>query len=252
MKILVRFLCIPCLFVFLATSQTQPAQALSQSQDKAPQFDFEQYQFGLLWRGPNATSEVTPETTKIQEGHMANIKRMGLLGKLFAAGPMGDNGKLRGIFIFKAASIEEAKALAAEDPAIKSGRLVLELVNWWGPKGIGTNLQEQVKKGIEPKYTMTQYYLALLSKGEKAADGKSPEEQKLQLEHLRHIRQQLDAKTFLAAGPFNGKSNVLGIFVIAAQTPEEAKAIAEADPKVKAGHLSVELHPWWVAKEVWP
>lgn len=252
MKRLVRLLFLVCVIAFPALTQTQATKPTPQAHDKPPQFDVEQYQFGLLRRGPNSTSEVTPETTKIQEGHMANINRMAKLGKLFAAGPMGDKGDLRGIFIFKAASIEEAQALAAEDPAIKSGRLVLELVNWWGQKGIGANLQAQVKAGIEPKYTMTEYYLALLSKGAKAADGKSPEEQKLQLEHLWHIRHQLDAKTFLAAGPVAGQSDLLGIFVIAAKTPEEAKAIAEADPKVKAGHLSVELHPWWVAKEVWP
>jgi uncharacterized protein len=233
-------------------ARVQAQQSATTAADKAPQFDLEQYQFGLLKRGPKWTPESTPETQKIQEGHMANINKMAQLGKLVAAGPMGDNGDLRGIFIFKAASLEEAKALAAEDPALKAGRLVLEIVDWWGAKGIGAKLQEQLKIGAELKYTMTKYYLVLLGKGASASVANTPENQKLQLAHLWYIRRQLNAGTFVAAGPFGGGSELLGNFVIAANSPEEAKALAEADPKVKAGHLSITIHPWWVAKEVWP
>ena len=40
----------------------------------------ESYVFGLLYRGPASTTEETPETKKLQEGHMANINRMADLG----------------------------------------------------------------------------------------------------------------------------------------------------------------------------
>lgn len=94
------------------------------------------YYVGFLRRGPAWTPEVTPETQKIQEGHMANIKKMAAEGKLVLAGPFGDDTELRGMFVFTTASIEEAKALAAEDPAIKAGRLVLDLHPWYSAKGI--------------------------------------------------------------------------------------------------------------------
>ena len=236
----------------LPAEQQPSQQRQSSSEQEEPKFYLDQYQFGLLKRGPKWTAESTPETQKIQEGHMANINRMAKLGKLLAAGPMMDNGDLRGIFIFKAASVEEAKALAADDPAIKSGRLALEVLVWWGPKGIGAKLQEEMKTNPNPKYTMTRYYLALLGKGPKWSAEVSPENQKLQSDHLWNVRKMMDAKTFAAAGPFAGKSDLLGIFVIAANSPEEAKTIAESDPAVKAGHLAVEMHPWFVAKEVWP
>ena len=35
-----------------------------------------QYFVGLIYRGPNSTSEVTPEVEKIQAGHRANIGRL--------------------------------------------------------------------------------------------------------------------------------------------------------------------------------
>ena len=232
--------------------QAQSPQEQPKSEREIPKFDLDKYQFGILKKGPNWTPGSTPETQKIQEGHMANINKMARAGKLLAAGPMMNDGDLRGIFIFKAASLEEARTLADEDPAIKSGRLMLELFDWMGPRGIGAKLQEELKTNPNPKYTMTKYFLALITRGPKWTSTPSPESQKLQLEHLRNIRRMLDDKTCVAAGPFAGKGELLGLFVIAVNSPEEAKTIIESDPAVKAGHMTPTLYPWYVAKEVWP
>ena len=128
----------------------------------------------------------------------------------------------------------------------------MEVHPWMGSKGIGQALQEASRKDPNVKMTMTTYYLALLGKGAKEAGASTPEMQQLQLDHLWNIRRMLDAKTFTTAGPFLDKGDLRGIFVIVAKSQEEAKAIAESDPMVKAGYLAVELHPWWVAREVWP
>ena len=93
----------------------------------ASSIDHSTYYLGFLRRGPKWTPERTPETEKIQAGHMANIQKMAALGKLVIAGPFGDDGELRGVFFFKTESAEEAKVLAAADAAIEAGRLVLEL-----------------------------------------------------------------------------------------------------------------------------
>jgi uncharacterized protein YciI len=217
-----------------------------------PQFELDQYQFAFLKKGPKWTPESTPETQKIQEGHMANINKMARLGKLMAAGPMGDNGELRGLFVFKAASMDEAKALAAEDPAVKAGRLALEWLTWLAPKGIGIKLNEAFRQDPNVKMTMATHYFVMLKKGEKWTAQASPELQQLQLEHLWSIRRRLDDKTYLAAGPLAGSETLAGILVIAAASPEEAQKLAAGDPMVKAGRLAIELHPWFVAKEVWP
>jgi uncharacterized protein YciI/uncharacterized damage-inducible protein DinB len=229
--------------------QQQPSQPKAET--KPPQFDNEQYQFGLLSRGPKWTAESTPETQKIQEGHMANINKMAKSGKLFAAGPMLDNGDLRGIFIFRAASVDEAKALAAEDPAIKAERLKLEILPWFGSKGIGVKAMEEFKKNPDMKWTMKKHHLALLKSGPQTAQP-SAEAQKIQLDHLWHIRRMMDEGKMLAAGPFMKDGDLRGIFVFNTESAEEAKAWAEADPAVKAGRLTVEIRPWLVAKEVWP
>ena len=58
---------------------------------------------------------------------MANIRKMAATGKLIVAGPFSDNGDLRSVFIFKLKSVDEARAMVDADPAVKAGRLVVEL-----------------------------------------------------------------------------------------------------------------------------
>ena len=90
----------------------------------------------FLTRGEKWTPEKTPATEEIQKGHMANINRLAEMKKLIAAGPFGDDGRLRGIFVFRVESIEEAKNLTAGDPAVQAGRLAMDLHTWMIPEGI--------------------------------------------------------------------------------------------------------------------
>jgi uncharacterized protein YciI len=100
-----------------------------------PKYEMVTYYFCLLTRGPNAAQHTPEERQKIQEGHMANIRRLADEGKLLVAGPFTDNGDWRGIFIFKCATLEEAQALVATDPAIAAGRLKAEIHPWLTAKG---------------------------------------------------------------------------------------------------------------------
>lgn len=88
----------------------------------------------LLKRGPSWTTQQTPGTKAVQEAHMANIRALWEAKKMIVAGPFGDDGDLRGVFIFQVASLEEARALAATDPAVKAGRLAVEIHPWWVEK----------------------------------------------------------------------------------------------------------------------
>jgi uncharacterized protein YciI len=226
-------------------------QAQSGSQTNPPTFDLDRYQFGMLRRGPKWTPESTPETQKIQAGHMDNIGKMASTGKLVAAGPMLDSGDLRGIFLFKTDSVEEATKLAAEDPAIKAGRLALELVTWMAPRGIGARFNEEYRKDpANARTTMTKYHLAFL-RGKSGGGAQPGLSQQIQLAHLWNIRRMLDSGKLVAAGPFVGNGELRGVFVFATESMDEARAWAESDPAVKAGLMTVELHPWLVAKEVW-
>ncbi|MDX6530789.1 MAG: uncharacterized protein QOH41_3079 [Blastocatellia bacterium] len=92
----------------------------------------------LLKKGPNR-KEGDGETAAVQElqkAHLANINRLAEMKKLIVAGPFGDDGVLRGIFVFRVASLQEAQDLCATDPMIKIGRLAVELHPWQVPEGV--------------------------------------------------------------------------------------------------------------------
>jgi len=94
------------------------------------------YQVAFLRRGPAWTPASTPELNKLQADHLAHIGKMAETGKLIIAGPFSDGGDLRGMFIFRVETLEEAKALAEQDPTVKAGRLVLEWHPWFAAKNI--------------------------------------------------------------------------------------------------------------------
>ncbi|MDQ3665710.1 MAG: YciI family protein [Acidobacteriota bacterium] len=91
---------------------------------------------GFLSRGAKWTPEKTAQTEELQKAHMANINRLAETKKLVVAGPFGVDGKLRGIFVFRVASLEEAKELAATDPSVQAGRLSIDMHPWRVPEGI--------------------------------------------------------------------------------------------------------------------
>ena len=54
----------------------------------------------------------------------------------------------------------------------------------------------------------------------------------------------------IIAGPFADGGDLRGMLIFRVDTPEEAKALAEQDPAVKAGRLVLEWHPWFAAKNI--
>jgi len=57
-------------------------------------------------------------------------------GKLVLADPFSDDGNLRGMFVLQVGSMEEARALTDDDPAVQAGRLAPEIRPWFSAKGI--------------------------------------------------------------------------------------------------------------------
>lgn len=224
------------------------ALAIARAQSvPAPPPGMEVYYLGLLYRGPAWTKGETPETRAIQEGHMANINRMADLGALVAAGPIEGDQDLRGIFVFRVKSADEARALAAQDPAIKAGRLKLELHQWWGPSGIGARFAAEKKSDPSFKVTMRTYQLGLL----KAVAGQPAPTTEGQRAHLQHIAEMQAAGKLAAVGPTPGEDALRGVFVFKTDAAE-ASRLASEDPHVKAGRMAVDIYTWWCAEHVMP
>jgi uncharacterized protein YciI len=94
-------------------------------------YGMKKYVMAFLKAGPN-TNQDSITAARLQSAHLKNIQRMAKEGKLVIAGPFLDDTQLKGIYVFNVESVEEAKALTESDPAIKAGRLVMELHPWYG------------------------------------------------------------------------------------------------------------------------
>ena len=100
-----------------------------------------EYFVGLIYRGPTWSPEVTQEVQELQAAHLSNIDRLVESGEMVLAGPFGDDGDIRGLFFYNVDSLEAAQALVESDPAVKAGRLRVELHPWWGPASLAKLLR---------------------------------------------------------------------------------------------------------------
>ncbi len=98
------------------------------------QYEMKQYWMVFLKKGPNRDHDSTT-AAEIQKKHLENIGRLADIGKILVADPFGDDGDPRGIFIMDCKDEAEVKELCASDPAVKAGRLAVEIRPWWTAKG---------------------------------------------------------------------------------------------------------------------
>ena len=86
------------------------------------------------------------------------------------------------------------------------------------------------------------YTLVLLWEGPKR-DQAGAEADRLQQEHLRHLFTLRNEGKLLLNGPVLDESELVGIAIYAGQDRDVVRALAEADPSVKAGRLRVDVRP---------
>jgi len=91
---------------------------------------------GLIRRPEGAPEYSDEKLAELQAGHMKNIEAMAASGDLVIAGPMGEDGTLRGIFVFSTTDTARLAEMVARDPSVKAGRLGVELLPWRVPKGV--------------------------------------------------------------------------------------------------------------------
>ncbi len=114
-----------------------PVASFGQEKDTTanaePVYEMKKYWMVFLKRGPNRSQD-SVTAAQIQKDHLANIGRLAKMGKILVAGPFGDDGDMRGIFIMDCKDEQEAKDLCATDPAVIAGRLAVEIRPWWTAK----------------------------------------------------------------------------------------------------------------------
>lgn len=210
-------------------------------QEKQAEHKLIEFHMALLKHGPKYSAAGMAEDLKAQ--HIANVFSLLESGKAVIAGPLGDDGDIAGIFVLRAKSAEEARAWAENDPAVKAGFFSIEMHPWWS--------EDVMKKPASP-IKLTTAYLAFLTRGAKWTPEKTAATAEIQKAHLANINRLAEMKKLVVAGPFGDDGQLRGIFVFKVASLDEARALTETDPAVKAGRLAMDLHPWMVPEGILP
>src|SRR5579871_3333302 len=196
----------------------------------------------LLKRPSNAPQLNKEAAEKLQQAHMANIRRLHQEGKLEIAGPFLEDTSLRGIFVLKATSRAEAQSWATTDPAIKAGRLAAEVHGpWLLPFG-------RIFHPAGDTQGLQQYVFVIMNKG---TNWKRPYPglDHLIAEHETFLRKMVAARKVALAGPMEEEGDLRGVIIFTVPAEEAAKLAAE-DPMVKVQYLKPEAHGWVTGKGV--
>ena len=228
--------------LLVVTSSLVSAQQKPETKDESAH-KLVEFHMALLKRGPKWTAAETAQTTRVHQEHVNYVMSLFDAGKVVIAGPFTDDGEISGVFVFRAKSADEAKALVEADPLVAAGFQTFEMHSWWSEDIFG--------KATKP-LKLTQTYFAFLTRGEKWTPEKTPATEEIQKGHMANINRLAEMKKLRAAGPFGDDGRLRGIFVFRVSSLDEAKALTATDPAVQAGRLAVDIHPWMVPDGVLP
>ncbi len=230
-------------FLCLALTCAAVAQSTPAETQKSPA---SQLFFVLLNRPANAPTYSQEKLQEIQDGHMANIRRLGAEGKMKMAGPFLDDTKLRGIFVFSASTADEVKELLKSDPAVKAGRLEGD-VHRWEP-GLG-EIHDATK--LAPNAGMETFAMILYHWTEKAKSASKEEIGAAFAGHRKYQDRLFEEKLTEIGGPFgDAQSGPLIGVVIAHGKQADGEKLGNDDPVVQSGVARVEVHEWATVKGV--
>ena len=121
-----------------------------------------------------------------------------------------------------------------------------------GLTGCATGKAAQAEAPAAPakEFKMRTYYVAFLKRGPAWSTERTPEAIAIGEGHMANIKRLADCGKLLIAGPFDvgptpPPDALAGIAIFDVPTLEEAVALTQTDPAVKAGRFIIEVMPWY-------
>jgi uncharacterized protein len=100
--------------------------------------EYDRFEFVLLkWPTdvPNFSDE---ELERLQRLHLAHLEAQMRAGTIRVAGPFDEQTdvSLRGFSLYQTGSLEQTRTIASSDPSVVAGRLEVDVMYFYCPKGI--------------------------------------------------------------------------------------------------------------------
>ena len=184
----------------------------------------------FLTKGPHRV-EIDPELLKQQQAeHVGNLGRLWHAGVAHLAGPLGDDGFLRGIVVMTAASRDELMGHFEPDPFVRNGRLAVEAMRWSGSL-------ERLGKPSEPR-GMQQATLVIVRNGPSWATGS-----RLDPALLGRLA---ESGGLVLWGDLEDGGDKQAVLLFRQDDATAVAAALTADPAVADGRLVLATHPQYV------
>ena len=98
--------------------------------------DLEAFELVLLRRPDGAPDYPDEEIDRIQREHLAFYAGLRASGEVVTNGPVEQpDPSLRGLGFYRTGSLERSRQLAEDDPAVRAGRLAVDIMTWYCPPG---------------------------------------------------------------------------------------------------------------------
>ena len=226
-----------------------PAQAAPAAQPTLPP-NMRTYIVAMMKKGPAWTADATPEVAEVQQGEMAFLQRLEASKQLIGGGPINDASDLRAVFVLDLPSVAAATQVLAEDPAVKAGRLVPHVLQWFAEKGVGDAYFARKARNPDEVIPLADYQFGLLMRGA-STQARTPERAaEIQKGHIANLEAMHAAGLLAAAGPFTEGGDFRGIVIFKGTDYGAVFDAVEKDPAVRAGRLVLRLYRWKVAEGV--
>jgi uncharacterized protein YciI len=227
---------------FVATLLAALTCALYSFAHQQPEYEMGKMQMVFLSRSPEWKS--AGRAGQVGREHQAFVESLVKDGSLALWGEVTSEGDLREIMVAKTESLEEARRMAASLPAVRAGKLKVDVLSWYAARNL-------IRTPLMP-LTRSNYIFGLLVRGPKWTKEQTEESNKIQEGHLANINRLAKAGKLVLAGPFYGDGDRRGVFIFKVDSLAEAQALTDTDPAVIAGRLTIELHRWSVPRDMLP
>jgi hypothetical protein len=99
--------------------------------------DLEAFELVLLRRPDSTPDYPDEELERIQREHLAYHAGLREAGHVVTNGPVDGqpDPSLRGLTFYRTGSLDRSRQLAGDDPAVRAGRLAVEIMTWYCPPG---------------------------------------------------------------------------------------------------------------------
>lgn len=178
------------------------------------------------------------ELAKMQAAHVGNFGNLFNQGKLFAAGPLGDNGRIRGIVILADPNPANARACFNADPFVQNGILDAEMHPW----------RVDIMKFAAPRmpFQITQHTLVIVKKGKNWGGAKLNLKDNAMLQLFPSLQPQAHSGELAISGPFLDDGDKLGVLLFYSTNRAQIRAELDSEPALSEGRVEVELHPQYL------